>query len=65
MTLDINALQTLEGEDPAGLSDCWFTCASTDGKFVKVFDTTAKPPFKVTVDITGGNGSINATVKAG
>ncbi|MFI1369193.1 ALQxL family class IV lanthipeptide [Streptomyces griseochromogenes] len=60
MTLDINALQTLEGEDTTGLSDCSLTCASTDGGFFKGFGTTAKPPFEFTVDITGSNGSIKA-----
>ncbi|MER6384228.1 hypothetical protein [Streptomyces sp. NPDC001250] len=65
MILDINALQALEGEDAAGLADCWFTCGQTDGQIGKLLSTSAKPPFTFTVDITGSNGSLIGTVKVG
>ncbi|MFI1369192.1 ALQxL family class IV lanthipeptide [Streptomyces griseochromogenes] len=44
MTLDINALQTLEGEDTTGLSNCTLTCGNTDGNVnVCVLGTQSNP----------------------
>ncbi|MEV8021841.1 ALQxL family class IV lanthipeptide [Streptomyces sp. NPDC086554] len=31
MELDINTLQTLTGDDPVSLDDCWGTCAWSSG----------------------------------
>ncbi|ANP51934.1 hypothetical protein AVL59_22280 [Streptomyces griseochromogenes] len=64
MTLDINALQTLEGEDPAGLTNCWLTCGQTDNNSVNacVAGTQANPQLNPVINVTSTNGGV--TVKS-